>query len=185
MKGFLLGLGVLVILFVVLCLGGVGYCFHVFNSEATLRNKAGAQQKANEATFDNTWKTISQVAQVNDEYKEDFRKSWKEILEAQNGGQRASMMTATMTKINPKFDSSLSKKVMTVVEGSRKEFLNGQTKLIDIKREHDNLRTTLPAKWLVGDKPELAIVVVTSGRTNDSFESGKDDDVSLRPTQKK
>ncbi len=180
----LVGCGTAGAAFLLLLIIGVAYWFGITNREARLRNQAIAQQQANEAVFDNMWKSIAQTAQVNDEYKEDFRKAWKDILTAQNSGERNSTLAVTMNRISPIFDSSLSKQVMTVIEGSRKEFLNNQKQLIDIKREHDNLRTTIPAKFIVGNAPELKITVITSGRSQDTFDSGKEEDISIRPNQK-
>src|SRR5580658_3527958 len=154
MKGFLIGCGLLLGGFAVLVVCAVVWYFGIVNTEVSLRNQAKAQEKANEAVFDNMWKSIAQIAQVNDEYKEDFRKSWKDILGAQSGEGRVGTVNVVMNRINPKLDSSLSKKVMTVIEGSRKEFLNNQEKLIDIKKEHDNLREQMPSKWVVGSMPE-------------------------------
>ena len=188
MKGFLIGCGVLVAGFAAVVVCAVVWYFSIVNSEVGLRNQAKAQEKANEAVFDNMWKFIAQIAQVNDEYKEDFRKSWKDILGAQSGGDRVATVNVVMNHINPKLDSSLSKKVMTVIEGSRKEFLNNQEKLIDIKLQHDNLRQKVPSSWVVGSQPELKITIITSTRTGDTFESGKDDDISIRkkpPEEKK
>lgn len=173
----LMGLGAVVVV------GAVLWYFSIVNKEVTLRNSAKAQEKANEAVFDNMWKSIAQIAQVNDEYKDTFRTAWKDILGAQSG-DRATTVNVVMNRINPKLDSSLSKKLMTVIEGSRKEFLNNQEKLIDIKREHDNLRETMPSKWIVGSAPELKIVIITSTRSDDTFQSGKDDDISIRPKSK-
>lgn len=185
MKGFLLGCAGLVVLGLVLVAGAIAWYFSIVNSEARLRNAAAAQETANTAVFDNMWKSIAQIAEVNDDYKDTFRTAWKDILGANSGQGRATAVNVVMNRINPKLDSSLSKKLMTVIEGSRKEFLNNQKKLIDIKREHDNLRTTMPSKLIVGSVPELKITIVTSGRTQDTFESGKEDDISIRPGKKK
>jgi hypothetical protein len=185
MKGVLIGCGSLIGLGLLLAVIVVFMNFSATNKEARLRNQANAQQEANTAIFDNMWKTIAQIANVNDDYKETFRTAWKEILGAQSEGGRATVVNVVMNHINPKLDSSLSKKLMKVIESSRKEFTNNQKQLIDIKREHDNLRTTVPSKWFVGNVPPLEITIVTSGRTKDTFESGKEDDIELRPGHKK
>jgi len=154
------------------------------NQEVRLRNAATAQETANTAIFDNVWKTIAQTANVKDDYKEDFRKSWTDILAANNSGSRMGSVQVFVNRINPKFDSGLYKRLMVVIESNRKEFLNNQKKLVDIKREHDNVRTTFPGSLICGNRPELKITIVTSGRTQDTFESGREDDISLRPGQK-
>ncbi len=185
MKGFLIGCGALIALVVLLGLGIGIWCISVSNNEVRLRNAAAAQEKANEAVYDNVWKTIAQQANVKDDYKNDFKEVWAEIVKGQSEGARKGALSVFVNRHNPNFDSGLYKKLMTTIEGSRKEFTNNQKKLIDIKREHDNVRTTFPGNLICGSRPELQIKIVTSGRTNDAFDSGRDDDVNLRPGQKK
>lgn len=105
-------------------------------------------------------------------------------MSAQSQTGRGGAVTVMLSKINPKFDSKIYFKVMSVVEAGRKEFLNNQKQLIDIKREHDNLRTKAPSRWFVGNVPEMEIKIVTSGRTAEAFDTGVDDDVNLRPVPK-
>lgn len=185
MKGFLIGCGVLIGLFLLLAGGIALWCISVSNNEVRLRTLAAAQQKANEAVFDNVWKTIAQQANVKDDYKEDFRKVWGDIVQGQSSGNRIGSVNAFVGRFDPKFDASLYKTLMVTIEGQRKEFLNHQKKLIDIKREHDNVRLTFPGNLICGSRPELEIKIITSGRAADTFESGRDDDISLRPAQKK
>ena len=93
-------------------------------------------------------------------------------MSAQSQTGRGGAVTVMLSKINPKFDSKIYFKVMSVVEAGRKEFLNNQKQLIDIKREHDNLRTKAPSRWFVGNVPEMEIKIVTSGRTAEAFDTG-------------
>ena len=79
---------------------------------------------------------------------------------------------------NPEFDSKIYMKLMTSIEANRKEFMHAQTEMLDMKREHDNLRTTAPSMWFIPDK-EVTVKIVTSTKTERVFESGKDDDVQL------
>lgn len=185
-----LGIGCLVAIVaaVLLAIGVVVYGVGVVNRGATLRNEAAVQEKANQAVFDDMWKQIAQIAELNDSYKEDFRKAWADILKAQNSGERGGQINVIINRMNPKFDSKLTGRVMTVVESKRTQFLNHQKKLLDIKLQHDNLRTRFPSGFILrtfGDASELDVKIVTSTRTQDTFESGKDDDISLRPGQKK
>jgi len=183
MKGVLIGCGACLGLLVFTVLGVVVYIVSTSNKEVRLRNEAGAQQKANEAIFDNVWKTIAQQANVKDDYKDDFRKVWQDIVQGQASGSKGSL-NVFVNRFNPNFDSDIYKKLMNTIEGQRKEFLNNERKLIDIKREHDNLRQTMPSSLICGGRPEIEIKIVTSGRTQDVFESGKEDDINLRPQSK-
>ena len=65
------------------------------------------------------------------------------------------------------------------IEANRAEFARVQSRLIDIKREHDVLRKRFPSKLIVGSRPELEINIVTSTKTQKVFETKIDDDVDL------
>lgn len=177
MKGFLIGCGSLtalgIIVLIILGVVVLGY----YNRETELRNQFDAQQKANEATYDTVWKTVSQQAQVADAYKDAFKEVWAEIVKGGPSGTAA--LQVFINRHNPQFDGRLYVKLMNTIEGQRKEFLNAQKKLIDIKREHDSLRQRFPSRIFVGSKPELELRIVTSDRTEETFRSGKDNDTEV------
>lgn len=182
MNRFLMGCGILTgIGVVILCIVGVvilGY----YNKETALRNQFAAQDKANEVVYDQVWKTIAQQTNVTDNYKEGFRQVWAEIVKGGGGGQAA--LQVFVNRHNPQFDAKLYLKLMNTIEGQRKEFTNNQKKLIDIKMQHDNLRTRFPSKLFVGGKPELELRLVISDRTDEAFKTGKDNDINLTPKGK-
>jgi hypothetical protein len=177
---FLLGMVAMIMVPVVLLAVAVIMWVHYNNAEVRLRNQFSAQIEANKVVYDNVWKVISQQAQIADGYKEGFRQVWHDILTGQNEGQRTGSLQVFVNRINPQFDPGLYKKLMTTVDAKRTEFLTGQKKLIDVKREHDNIRTTMPGSFVVGSKPELELVLVTSGKTTDAFETRREDDVDLK-----
>jgi hypothetical protein len=67
--------------------------------------------------------------------------------------------------------------VQNAIEGQRTNFANDQKQMLDIKREHDTLRTTFPGSIFLGNVKELEIKLVTSTRTENAFSTGKDDEV--------
>ena len=172
-KGLLVG-GLCVLGFVLL-FGGMHVSYT--NGEVRLRNQLTAQQDSNKAVFDNTWKILQQQAGVTDQYKEAFKEIYPALMEGRykEGGQ----MMKWVQESNPDFDTSLYKTLMVSIEAQRTTFTRAQRQLIDLKREHDNLLQTIPAKWFVGDKDRVEIVVVTSGKTNNTFDSGQEDNVDL------
>jgi len=153
--------------------------FSYSNQEVSLRQQIGAQQTAITAVFDNTWKIINQKAQVADKYKKAFAKIYPKLMEGRYGNQRGGALMSWITEQNPTFDTSLYTSLSNAIEGQRTIFTDAQKTLIDLKREHDTLRKTYPAKWFVGSRPEVLIVVVTSTKTEGVFKTGKDDDVQL------
>lgn len=149
---------------------------HYGNAEVSLRNKANAQQSVVGAVFDNTWKIIHEQAGVADQYKDAFAKIYPQLM-----GDRYKEGEAQLAKLvveaNPKFDTSLYLKLMTSIESQRTVLTAAQEQLIDIKREHDNLRTMRPSRWFVGSVPELKITIITSAKTKHALETGEDNEL--------
>lgn len=171
-------------------LGGVGIILalvavwffmgmHYRNAEVGLRNGVTAQQKANEASHDTMWKIISQKAQITSEYKDTFSKVYPEIIAGRYGNEKGGSLMKFITEANPNFDISLYKDLMVSIEAERKVFFRNQERLIDLKREHDDVLAKEPGRWFVGDRPKIEIKVVTSSRSDAAFQTGKDDEVDL------
>lgn len=171
-------LGVLAVLVLTGLIGGCMYVSYS-NSEVQLRNRVAAQQKANETSFDTCWKVISQVAQVAEQYKGAFKEIYPALMEGRYGNARGGALMSWITESNPDFSPKLYEKVAAAVEGQRTVFKRDQQKLIDLKREHDNLLMTIPSSWFVGGRPPVEIQVVTSAKTDATFAAGKEDDVKV------
>lgn len=175
MKGFIVGL------IVVAVLGGIVGLMYVSanNSEIGLRNQATAQQKNLEVVFDRTWKVIQQEAQVSDQYKEAFKEIYPALMEGRYGNARGGALLSMITESNPNFDTKLYDRLASAIESQRTDFAREQKKLLDIKREHDDVRLKFPGSMFVGSRPEIVVVIVTSSKTDEAFKTGKEDDVNL------
>ena len=84
-----------------------------------------------------------------------------------------------ISESNPNFDVSLYKDVMVAIEAQRNIFTREQQKLIDLKREHDNLRLTFPSSIVCGNRQEVHIMIVTSAKTKDAYITGEENDIKL------
>lgn len=184
MKNMLIGLGVAAAMFIVFVVCMIIVIVGYYNKEVSLRNQFVAQEEANTVVYDEVWKVISQQAQVADTYKEGFREVWQAIVSGNSAANRQASLAVFVNHHNPQFDSKIYISLMNTIEGKRREFTNNQKKLIDIKREHDNLRTRFPSSVFVGSRPELQLHLVTSDRTEDVFKAGKDNDVQVFPKEK-
>lgn len=156
----------------------VGVYFSYSNTEIRLRNTVSATQKVTEGSFDKTWKIISQQAQIADKYRDSFKDIYTNIMSERYSKGDGSLMK-WITEANPQFDTKLFEKVANSIEGQRTEFFNQQNKLIDLKREHDNLIGTFPGSVILAGRPAVEIRLVTSSKTEAAFETGKEDDVKL------
>lgn len=148
------------------------------NSEVRLRNAVAAQSKANETSFDTCWKVIQGQAQVADKYKDSFKDIYVGLMEGRHYEKGGDLMKF-ITEANPAFDVKLFEKVSNSIEAQRTAFMRDQQKLIDLKREHDNLLTTMPGSWFLGSRAPVEIKIVTSTKTEKTFQSGKDDETDV------
>jgi hypothetical protein len=168
-----------IVAILVLGVGSIGLMYvNYSNREVSLRNLATAQEDSNKAIFDAVWKTISQKAQITDKYKEGFKEVYTGIMAGRYAGKNQVIMN-WIKEANPNFDSGLYKSLMDTVEGQRERFVQVQLKLRDIKREHDNLRTTFPGSFFVGGRSELKVTIVTSDKTDNVFKSAQENNVSV------
>lgn len=174
---------ILIGLLVAIVIGGIaifGKGVSVYNTNVDLSTKIEAKQKANEANFDAMWKKIAQVSQVSDKYKDGL----KEVLIAYTGERKTESDQLLMNWIKeavPQFDSSIYKQINNIVVGSRDDFYKNQAILIDMSREQQNFIKRFPNNIycaVLNIKP-IEIKVVTSGKTEKAFESGKEDDIKL------
>ena len=150
------------------------------NAEIELRNQATAQEETNKATFDKVWKTLKQKAGVTDKYAADFKSTFGGLMKDRYAGdQKGNPMFKWIQERNPKFSVELYKDLSQAIESNRATFLRVQNRLVDIKREHDNLRQKFPSSIFVGSKPELEVTIVTSSKTEKTFQTGKEENVEL------
>lgn len=177
MKEFLIGLLVVVVLGGV-CIFSKGVS--VYNTHIDLKNQIEAKQKANEAIFDNTWKKINQTVQVSDKYKDGLKEVLMAYTSGRSKGDSQLLMDWTKEAV-PTFDSSIYKQINNVIVSSRDDFTKNQEILIDLSRQHQQFIQKFPNNIfcaVLGIK-EIDIKVVTSSKTEEAFNTGKEDDIKL------
>lgn len=181
-KGLIIGLVLVVVLAGIVTMWSVG----VSNAEVRLANRGEAQQENCEAFFDKMWNILIEQKAVSNEYKEAFAEIYPALMEGRysTGGN----MMKWIQESNPDFDVSLYKKLMASIEGERNGFFVEQQKLIDINREHNDMRQTFPKKIIVGDRVNIGyeedengtviktgITIIKSTTTNEAYDTGVSD----------
>lgn len=147
------------------------------NREVQLRNLIKTKQTDNKSEFDNVWKKISQVAEVTDGQKE----ALKEIIigYAQARGSGGGTIAKSIHEAIPNVDTSTFNNLQNIIVSARDGFTRRQKELLDYKREHDNLLDSPISGWFLSGKEHIDVTIVTSSRTEKSFDTGKDDDVDV------
>lgn len=154
------------------------------------KTRISAQSRDMEAqqVYDKTWKIISQKAQISDKYAEDFKQTFIGANDARYKNKE-NMMMMWITEHNPTLDASLYRELGQSVEAQRNEYLSIVKAQISIAQEHNTKVTSsgafMPCTILriIGNPHQVcdtvAVRQVTSSRTQNSFQTGKDDDVKL------
>jgi len=153
----------------------------VYNIDVELHNQYNAQVKANEVIFDKVWKVIQQKAGVTEQYATQFKEIYIQIMDARYAQDNSNLLMKWIQESNPQFDASIYKDLSMSIEANRSEFARVQEKLIDIDREHNNLLKKFPTNiflMIKGDK-SFELKIVTSSKTEQAFQTGKEDDVKL------
>ncbi len=147
------------------------------NTEIRLRNQIAAQQDANTVTYDKVWKVIAQKAQVTEKAKDSFKEMYIPLMEGRyaSGGN----FMKWIQEHNPQFDFSIFKDLMNSIEALRGEFTNVQIRLLDLKREHDNLIGTFPGTWFLSGRQPIKIQLVTSEQTKKTFDDGEENEIKV------
>lgn len=149
------------------------------NKYVTLNNLYEAQVAQDQIVYDEMWKIIQQQAGVTENYSESFRKNYKDIMQSRNYGGE---MMKWIQEANPNFSTAMYEKLMVSIETYRTKFTMVQSKLISIHNEMKNLLTLFPSRIFlvtIGGHQLPELKIVTSTRTDNAFQTGKDDDVNL------
>lgn len=173
-NALLIAVGVLVFVLFIGFVWGISYS----NKEVVLRNQCDAQKQVLEANFDKMWKIISQLAQVPEQYKADFKDVYGTIMQGRYSGEKGQLML-WIQENNPTFDSSLYHKLMTAIEANRTEFFYEQKKMISMVNQHKNLIQMIPGKWFLSGKLPIEFTVISSEKSKAVMESGKEDNVDV------
>jgi hypothetical protein len=180
-KGTKILLGVLGAGLLLVLITGVWF-ISVWGKEARLRNAITAKQKDNESEFDNMWKKIAQTAEVTMEHKKALQEIFTSHAQARTGGkgQGGAIMTWIKESV-PNANLDTMKNMQNIIIGSRDSWTMRQKELLDFKREHDNIIDVPPGSIVCAilGREKIDVTIVTSGRTERAFASGKDDDVGV------
>jgi hypothetical protein len=181
-KRWIVGLGFLGII-ILGALMMIGVVVGTLNSEADLRVQIEAKQLDNKNEYDAMWKKISQVAEVTQAQKDALLEIFKGYAEARTGTGNNGAVMKWIQEAIPNVDTSTFNNLQNIIVTSRDRWTARQKELIDYSREHNRFFERIPSCWVMSifGRKKVEIKIVTSSRTNTSFETGVDDDVSVLP----
>lgn len=146
-----------------------------YTSLVNARNSYDGQLKANEASFDNTWKTIQQAAQVPAEKKNAF----KEIISgyANARGENGGSILSAVREAVPNLDLGIYDKLMNIIVGARATWTTDQKTLADKAMIYNNVAQSplnIIARSIGGFPSSIKAKIVSSDKTEEAFKTAKD-----------
>lgn len=182
MKKFLIPIGLVTLLGVVV-LGITLFVWGVstYNTQASNKNLYEMKVKDNTSEFDNMWKQISQVCQLADSKKDAFKEVFTGYAQARTPEESGKMML-WIKESAPNMDLSVYDKAQNIIVAARNGWTMRQKELVGIATTYNDRLVRFPSGpflKLFGFQ-SIDPKVITSSRTEEAFETGKDDDVSLK-----
>lgn len=153
-----------------------------FNGYARIETKAKAVQTDNRNVLDNTRKAIREAAAVSDTEVEALEKIIVGYAEQRgeggNGGDNNTVSIGMVREAVPSITSIATlTRLQNIVVAGRREWQAAQTKLIEVKRQGDEMLAVFPSSVILSvfGKSPIDIQIVTSTETEDNFRTGTDD----------
>lgn len=153
------------------------------NQETAISTALKQKQRDNMNANDRMWKTIDQVAQTTEAQKEALKEIFNGYAEARgaNTSQPSAALATWINEAVPNVDTDTFKNLQNIITSQRESFAMRQTELLDLKRSHDKLLQSIPSNIILASlgREPIDVVIITSTRTENSFETGRDDDIQL------
>lgn len=177
-KGCLVGISVFLVI-IISCIAFGGLMLSQRNHAVGLEEQISAQHVANKSTYDNMWKKFKEVAQVTDKQAEHFKEVYTEMITGryQDGDTLMKMVTESNPQLSPEVYTQLQREI----SAGRDTFDKSQKRIADLIREYNTyIRRNFIMAAITGRTPmDANDFVVTSERTSEAFDTGKDDQVNL------
>lgn len=151
------------------------------NRENMLATSIVAKQRDNKNELDGMWKTIEQVAQVAPAEKQALLDIFAGYATARSGSAQGGSLANWIKEAVPNVNLTTYQNLQNVITSKRDGFVRRQKELLDLSRDHNRLLGDIPDGWIcsVFGRKAIDVTIVTSTRTEASFQTGTDDNVTL------
>ena len=173
-------LGMVVLIFI----GLIGSVISTSNQEVELRNRFKQKMDERTAFYDKMWKTLSQKSQIAVKNDSSFARNVNAIMAGRKDAGQLFMKWVQESNPNANYQevSALYADLSRSVEGQRDGFFMQEKMIQGIVLEHDNIMTRFPSGFILSSfmgRTRLTYKPITSDRTDNVIETGKDNDVKL------
>lgn len=151
------------------------------NEVVALDEGIKSQHVSNKSNYDNMWKSFKEMAQITDMQTDDIKKVYTDIITGRYQKDENVLMKMVQEN-NPQLDTKVYTKLQNQIASSRKEFDNNQKNIADKVREYNTAVRKYVIMNIIFRFEELDAnkFVVTSERTEKTFETGKDNEINIK-----
>lgn len=182
MKTALIGTIGLIVGFIAIC--ALSYV-SAYNTGNRLEASIRATYADNQNILSQYSNAVAEAAQVPGMMRDDLSEVIKDALESRYGDDGARAVFQSIQEQNPQVDGALYVKIQQIIQAGRKDFENGQRKLLDQKRVYETaLGSFWKGMWLgISGYPKIDLDeydIVTNARTDEAFETKSEEAIQLR-----
>lgn len=155
------------------------------NTAVALEERINAQYTANKSNYDNMWKSFKEMTQITELQANQFKDVYKGLIEGRYDDPN--VLFKMVQEQNPQLDTSVYAQLQRQIAAGRTTFDNNQKTLADIVREYNTyVRKHIVMAAITGKQPKnMDDFIVTSQRTQDAFDTKKDDEIDLSGSKSK
>ena len=169
---------------VVVLIGLISSVISLANQETELKNRFKQKMDERTAFYDKMWKTLSQKSQIAVKNDSSFARNVNAIMAGRKDAGQLFMKWVQESNPNANYEtvSTLYADLSRAVEGQRDGFFLQEKVIQGIVLEHDNIMTRFPSGFILSafmGRTRLTYKPITSDRTDNVIETGKDNDVKL------
>lgn len=158
----------------------IGSIFSFRSQAIDLEERINAQYVSNQSNYDNIWKSFKEITQVTTLQAEQYKDVYMGLITARY--EDTNLLFKMIQEDNPNMDSKIYTKLTEEISSGRKTFDNSQKQLTDIIREYNSyIRKHFISNMIFNFREvDAKEFIITSDKTNNAFETGKDDIIELK-----
>lgn len=175
----------------VVLLGGLAVAyFSASNYAVGMEARIKAVHTDNQNVLASYSQKVSTAVQVPGMAKDDLKEVVQAAIQGRYGAGGSKAVFQMITEQNPTIDPELYRKIQFLIESGQDEFKLSQTRLLDVKRSYEQGLGTAPRSFFLSMAgfPRIDLSkynIVTDDYTDESFKSGKQKGLTLRPAAPK
>jgi hypothetical protein len=149
------------------------------NTAVDLEERVNAQYRSNQSNYDSMWKKLVEMTQVTELQAKQFKDVYTGLITGRYNDSK--LLFKAIKEQNPSLNTKVYINIQEEISAGRTTFDENQKQLQDIIREYNSyIRKKIIMTAVTGRKElDYDKYLVTSQRTSNAFNTGKDDVIDL------